>query len=114
MGIPFYGRYGATSTRTFDDLRQNFINVNGYTVRWDDEAKAAYIVGPTGNFAYSYDNLISIYYKGLYSAENCLGGLFSWQAGMDTANILAAGMSDAVRDLEGLRETLIADYSFTP
>ncbi|MDF2612932.1 MAG: glycoside hydrolase family 18 [Clostridia bacterium] len=114
MGIPFYGRYGATSTRTFDDLRRNFINTNGYTVRWDDVAKAAYIVGPTGNFAYSYDNPISIYYKGVYAADECLGGLFSWQAGMDTANILAAAMSDAVRDLDGLRETLITEYSFTP
>lgn len=114
MGLPFYARFGATSTRTFDDIRRNFLNVEGYTVRFDSVAKAPYIVGPTGNFAYSYDNPISIYYKGLYVQENCLGGLFSWQSAMDSANILAQSMSFAVRDIDALRQLLITDYSFTP
>lgn len=114
MGLPFYGRYGAISTRTFDELRRNFINTNGYTVRWDDVAKAPYIVDANGNFAYSFDNPVSIYYKGLYVAENCLGGLFSWQSVMDSANILASAMSNAVRDPDALRNILITEYSFTP
>ena len=110
MGIPFYGRYGATQTKTFDDLRKNYLNKNGYRVLWDNVAKAPYVVDPNGNFAYSYDNLLSIYFKGLYVAENCLGGLFSWQAGMDQANILANGMSQAVRDIDQLEDLLAKAY----
>lgn len=110
MGIPFYGRYGATSTKTFDDLRKNYINKNGYRVLWDNVAKAPYIVDPDGNFAYSYDNLLSIYFKGLYIAEHCLGGMFSWQSGMDNANILANGMSQAIRDIDQLEDLLAKSY----
>lgn len=114
MGIPFYGRYGATDTKTFDDLRRNYVNKNGYTVSWDNVAKAPYIVDSSGNFAYSYDNLLSIYYKGLYVTENCLGGLFSWQAGMDQANILAKAMSDAVRDIGQLENLISESYYLNP
>lgn len=110
MGIPFYGRYGATSTKTFDELRKNYINRNGFRVLWDNVAKAPYIVDPNGDFAYSYDNLLSIYFKGLYIVENCLGGMFSWQSGMDQANILANGMSQAIRDPAALEELLAKAY----
>lgn len=110
MGVPFYGRYGATLTKTYDDLRRNFINKNGYRVMWDNVAKAPYIVDSKGNFAYSYDNLLSIYFKGLYVAEHCLGGLFSWQAGMDQANILASAMSQAIRDASQLEDLLAQSY----
>ncbi len=113
MGVPFYGRYGATETRTFDELRQNYINRNDYRVLWDNVAKAPYIVDPNGNFAFSYDNLLSIYFKGLYVAEHCLGGLFSWQSGMDKANILANGMSQAIRDIAQLEDLLSKAYYLT-
>ena len=110
MGIPFYGRYGATNTKTYDELRKSFINKNGYKVLWDNTAKAPYIVDSNGNFAYSYDNLLSIYFKGLYVVENCLGGLFSWQAGMDKANILAQAMSQAIRSPQVLEDILSKAY----
>ena len=110
MGLPFYGRYGATQTKTYDELRKNYINKNGYRVLWDNVAKAPYIVDSNGNFAYSYDNLLSIYFKGLYVQENCLGGLFAWQAGMDPANILTNAMSQAIRDVDQLRDLLAKYY----
>ena len=110
LGIPFYGRYGATRTQTYDALRQNYINKNEYKVLWDNVAKAPYIVDPEGNFAYSYDNLLSIYFKGLYVAENCLGGMFAWQSGMDQANILTNAMSQAIRDIDQLEALLAKSY----
>lgn len=110
MGIPFYGRYGATSTKTYDELRKNYLNQNGYRVLWDNVAKAPYIVDPNGNFAYSYDNMLSIYFKGLYIAENCLGGMFAWQSGMDQANILTNAMSQAIRDIDELEDVLAKAY----
>ncbi len=110
LGIPFYGRYGATDTKTYDDLRKSFINKNGYQVRWDNTAKAPYIVDSRGNFVYSYDNLLSIYFKGLYVVEKCLGGMFSWQSSMDKANILTNGMSQAIRNPAALEKTLAQAY----
>ena len=110
LGIPFYGRYGATLTKTYDDLRKNYVNKNGFRVLWDNVAKAPYIVDEEGNFIYSYDNLLSIYFKGLYVAENCLGGLFAWQSGMDQANILTNAMSQAVRDIDQLEDLLAKSY----
>ncbi len=110
MGLPFYGRYGATETRTFDELRKSYLNRNGYRVLWDNTARAPYIIDPRGNFAFSYDNQLSIYFKGLYVIENCLGGLFSWQSGMDKANILAQAMSLAIRSPEVLEDTLAKAY----
>lgn len=110
LGVPFYGRYGALDTKTFDQLRNNFINKNGYRVEWDNEAKAPYIVDASGNFIYSYDNLLSIYFKGLYVIENCLGGMFSWQSTMDEANILQKGLSDAIRDIGALEDSLSRAY----
>lgn len=110
LGIPFYGRYGATSTKTYDEIRRDYLNKNGYRVLWDDVAKASYIVDSDGNFAYSFDSQLSIYHKGLYVAENCLGGMFAWQAGMDQANILAFAMSQAVRDIDELEASLSRSY----
>ena len=110
MGIPFYGRYGATETQTYDELRRNYLNKNGYRVLWDNVAKAPYIVDADNNFAFSYDNLLSIYFKGLYVAENCLGGMFAWQAGMDQANILTNGMSQAIRNIDQLEQLLAKAY----
>lgn len=110
LGVPFYGRYGATDTKTFDEIRRNYANKNGYRVRWDNVAKAAYIVDADGNFAFSYDNLLSIYFKGLYVLENCLGGMFAWQSGMDKANILTSGMSQAIRDIGQLEDLLAQAY----
>lgn len=111
MGIPFYARYGATDTKTYDDLRKNYVNKNGYRVLWDNVAKAPYIVDSRGEFAYSYDNLLSIYFKGLYVVEKCLGGMFSWQSSMDRANILANGMSQAIRNASGLEQILAEAYA---
>ncbi|PHV71578.1 chitinase [Sporanaerobium hydrogeniformans] len=110
MGIPFYGRYGASSTKTFDELRTNYINKNGYKVQWDNVAKAPYITDPSGDFAYGYDNLLSIYFKGLYVTDNCLGGMFAWQSSMDKANILTQGMSQAIRDISSLEDVLQKAY----
>ena len=36
LGVPFYGRLGATTTASYDELRRNYINKNGYDYRFDD------------------------------------------------------------------------------
>lgn len=110
MGLPLYGRNGATITRTFDEIRRSYLNKNGYRVRWDDVAKAPYIVDRSGNFALGFDNNISIYFKGRYVIDNCLGGLFTWQSNMDQANILANAMSLSINDPTALEDILKKEY----
>lgn len=110
LGLPLYGRNGATITRTFDEIRRSYLNTNGYTVRWDNVAKAPYIVDQFGNFFLAFDNGLSIYFKGQYVADNCLGGLFTWQTNMDQANILANDMYLAINDPRTLEEILAQEY----
>ena len=110
MGIGFYGRNGATFTQTFDQIRKSYLNKNGYTVRWDNVAKAPYIVDRYGNFFLSFDNALSIYFKGQYVFDNCLAGMFGWQAGMDQANILINNMYLAMNDPKELEDILANAY----
>ncbi|HBF8852450.1 TPA: peroxiredoxin [Clostridioides difficile] len=109
LGIPFYGRLGATITRTYDELRRDYINKNGYEYRFDNTAQVPYLV-KDGDFAMSYDDALSIFLKTQYVLRNCLGGVFSWTSTYDQANILARTMSIGINDPEVLREELEGIY----
>lgn len=109
MGVPFYGRLGATITKSFDQLRKDFINKNGYVYKFDKEAQAPYLV-KDDEFAMSYDDMLSIYIKTQYVIDNCLGGIFSWMAPYDKANILAKAMSDGINNPSELRREIEETY----
>ena len=95
LGVPFYGRLGATITKSYDELRKNYINKNGYEVAFDKQAQLPYLV-KNGKFAMSYDDALSIFLKGQYVLRNCLGGIFSWTSTYDQANILAKSMNESI------------------
>ena len=97
LGVPFYGRLGATTTASYDELRRNYINKNEYDYRFDDTAKVPYLVRD-GQFAMSFDNDLSIYIKAQYVLNNCLGGIFSWTSTFDQANILARAMYESINN----------------
>ncbi|WP_296644801.1 peroxiredoxin [Romboutsia sp. 13368] len=109
LGIPFYGRLGATITKSYDDLRKDYINKNGYEVRFDKQAQVPYLV-KDGKFAMSYDNALSIFLKGQYVLRNCLGGIFSWTSTYDQANILAKSMNESIYDPNTLEAELEQVY----
>lgn len=112
LGIPFYGRLGATLTKSYDDLRKDYINKNGYEVRFDKQAQVPYLV-KDGKFAMSYDNALSIFLKGQYVLRNCLGGIFSWTSTYDQANILAKSMNESIYEpntLEGELEQIYGQF----
>ncbi|ONI38558.1 chitinase [Candidatus Epulonipiscium fishelsonii] len=111
MGVPFYGRRGATSTKTYDEIRGFYLNKNGYAVKWDDQAKSPYIIDANGNFAFSFDNELSIYFKGQYIFDKCLGGMFSWQSNFDNSNLLSSAMYNAVNDPRQLEAILKTYYA---
>ena len=37
LGVPFYGRLGSSITKSYDQLRKDFINKNGYSFKFDKE-----------------------------------------------------------------------------
>ena len=108
-GVPFYGRLGAAVTTSYDDLRENYINKNGYEYNFDNKAQVPYLM-KDGQFAMSYDDPLSIYLKGKYVLRNCLGGIFSWTSTYDQANILAKAMNDSINDPVLFKEELEAIY----
>lgn len=97
LGVPFYGRLGATVTRSFDQLRQNYLNQAGYETIFDPQAMASYLV-KDGEFVMSYDDALSIYLKGQYVLQNCLGGIFAWMSTYDKANILAKYLYQSINE----------------
>ncbi|MGL4773357.1 MAG: glycoside hydrolase family 18 protein [Clostridium sp.] len=70
----------------YDDLKENFINKNGFTRYWDDEAKAPYLFN--GSEFISYDDSESIMHKGAYVKENDLLGLMFWLYDADSTGEL--------------------------
>ncbi len=109
LGVPFYGRLGSSVTKSYDQLRRDYINKNGYSFKFDKEAQASYLE-KNGEFAMSYDDILSIYIKSQYVIDNCLGGIFSWMAPYDKANILAKAMSQGINDPNELKEEIISTY----
>ena len=105
LGVPFYGRLGATITKSYDELRKSYINKDGYEYRFDNDAKVPYLVRD-GEFAMSFDNEVSTYLKAQYVLENCLGGIFSWQSTFDQANILARAMYESINNPVGYAQEL--------
>ena len=105
LGVPFYGRLGATITKSYDELRKSYINKDGYEYRFDNDAKVPYLVRD-GEFAMSFDNEVSIFLKSQYVLENCLGGIFSWQSTFDQANILARAMYESINNPVGYAQEL--------
>ena len=105
LGVPFYGRLGATITKSYDELRKSYINKDGYEYRFDNDAKVPYLVRD-GEFAMSFDNEVSIYLKAQYVLQNCLGGIFSWQSTFDQANILLRAMYESIHNPIGYSQEL--------
>lgn len=96
LGVAFYGRYWTEvrpennglyqfapgsdrGTYRFDELRDDYINRNGFTRFWDHEAKAPYLWNPDIQKLISYDDEDSIRYKSHYIKARGLGGAMFWE-----------------------------------
>ncbi|GAB2927223.1 glycosyl hydrolase family 18 protein [Rheinheimera gaetbuli] len=64
--------------------------VNGFTVSWDDTAKASYVWNPATNTLISFDTKRSVREKGAYILQHQLGGIFAWEIDADNGHILNA------------------------
>ena len=96
LGVPFYGRSwsGVRSTNNglyqwtntsergsagFDELRDEYINKNGFTRYWDEEAKAPYLWNPDTQTIFVYDDEESLAHKTSYIKARGLGGAMFWE-----------------------------------
>jgi chitinase len=76
MGIPFYGR-GNEKVKDFTNYKQ-IIELENFERKWDDIAKAPYLVDERGEYVCSYDDSRSIAVKCKYIIDNGMLGAMYW------------------------------------
>lgn len=79
----------------FTTLAAEYIDKNGYTRYWDDEAKAPYLFN--GSTFLSYDDEQSIREKCEYVKREGFGGIFYWEHKCDTTGALLGVMRETLR-----------------
>lgn len=81
LGMPFYGR-GGKDPGGFCDYSK-LVTLKEYTSKWDDEAKAPYLVDGDGRMVYTYETPRSIACKCEYIKQRGLLGAMYWEYGSD-------------------------------
>ena len=78
----------------YTDIRDNYINKNGYVRYWDDTAKAPYLFNEkTGHFI-TYDDEESIKYKCEYIKKTGIKGIMYWEHSCDPKRYLIKAIKD--------------------
>ena len=72
LGIPFYGRGQRINISELPE---------GYTIHWDDVAKASYVTNAEGVFVYTYECMHSIEYKCEFIMKRGMLGAMYWSYG---------------------------------
>jgi len=85
LGIPFFGYYG-NKYLSYETLVNDYINKNGWTRYWDNQAKAAYL--KNDNSFITYEDEESISNKTDYIKSKKLGGAMFWEYNQDYNGIL--------------------------
>ncbi|WP_343564586.1 glycoside hydrolase family 18 protein [Sphingobacterium sp.] len=83
LGIPFYGRGNKTDIKGFIDYK-DLLNLQGFEQKWDDVAKAHYLVNAQGTLVLTYETPESIALKCAYVHELGLLGAMYWEYAGDT------------------------------
>ncbi|MDD3335018.1 MAG: glycosyl hydrolase family 18 protein [Eubacteriales bacterium] len=109
LGAAFYARIytlaSATDTPVFATASDNgsksvqyraLVTDDSWRHYFDEQAKAAYSV--SGKRFATYDNPLSISYKGAYAIENSLMGLMCWEYGGDHDGELLSAMRESLQN----------------
>lgn len=83
LGIPFYGRGNKTDIKGFIDYK-DLLNLQGFEQKWDDEAKAHYLVNAQGELVLTFETPESIALKCDYVYGQGLLGAMYWEYAGDT------------------------------
>ncbi len=95
LGIPFYGR-GDEIIGDFVDYNK-IIKLSRYNEKWDDVAKAPYLVDANGAFVCSFENSKSILQKCKFlKREGLLGAMYWDYAGDDAVLTLSSVVASQV------------------
>ena len=70
----------------YGDLAENYVNKQGFTRYWDDEAKAPWLFD--GTTFLSYDDEDSLAHKAAYVKQRGYGGIFYWEHKCDPSRKL--------------------------
>ena len=70
------------------DIAANYVDMNGYTSYWQDDAKVPWVFNPNTAVMISYDDPQSITEKGLYILEQDLAGAMFWEFSGDKYHVL--------------------------
>lgn len=117
LGIPFYARgsdnvtnvnnglnqaYSGLPPGTYDagvfdynDLKANYVNVNGYTRYWSDTTKEPWLFN--GKVFITYEDPTSIGYKTGYIKSQGLGGAMIWELSNDRGRDLLTAVSTGLQ-----------------
>ncbi|MEJ5054848.1 glycoside hydrolase family 18 protein [Sphingobacterium sp. MYb382] len=84
LGIPFYGRGNKKEVKTFIDYK-DLLKLEGLETKWDDVAKADYMVNSDGELVLTFETPESIKYKCEYLLSKGMLGAMYWEYAGDTA-----------------------------
>jgi chitinase len=115
LGVAFYGRYwtGARNidnglyqfapnddrgSFSYDNLRENYINRNGFTRHWDSEAKAPWLWNSETQTFVTYDDEVSLHHKTHYIRARGLGGVMFWEYSQNLDGELLNALYDDLND----------------
>lgn len=94
-GLLQVGEGGGGFGPNYDELRDEYVNKNGYVRYWDDEAKVPWLFDASTFI--SYDDAESVVYKCEYAKEHDLGGLFFWRYLDDPDNELIDAIDENLK-----------------
>jgi chitinase len=112
VGVAFYGRSFIAGSATqplntpyekyvnapsFHDLREKYIDKNGYERRWDDAAKAPYLWNPQTRALVTYDDEQSLREKVKFIKRHKLGGAMYWEHAHDPDEVLLDVLYEGLR-----------------
>ena len=84
----------------YGELLASYINQNGWTRYWDDEARAPFLFN--GSELISYDDSESIAHKCAYIKDKGLLGIMYWEHGCDETHTLLKTMAESLSSCGGL------------
>lgn len=89
--------YESEGALDYQDIKNNFLNKNGFTRYWSSEAKVPYLFKPDGGVFITYEDPQSIAEKLQYLKQNKLGGAFVWEVTADREHDLSTVIVKSLR-----------------
>jgi chitinase len=115
LGVPFYGKAWGNVPATehglyqpggplkrkldtsFDAIKRDLENKNGFARQWDDVSKAAYLYNADRKIFITYEDERSVREKARFVMDRGLGGIMFWEYSEDPENQLLDAINGELR-----------------